>query len=79
MTVSRSVHDAEECQAAMEALLLVAEHDGPTMFARSKGISRKRPQHRAEKQTEPTNSFDDQGWEHDTCSKSLKLHSDRSR
>jgi hypothetical protein len=27
-------HDAEEWQAAMEALLLVAEHEGPTMFAR---------------------------------------------
>jgi hypothetical protein len=27
-------HDAEEWQAAMEAVLLVAEHDGPTMFAR---------------------------------------------
>ena len=26
-------HDADEWQAAMEALLLVAEHDGPTMFA----------------------------------------------
>jgi len=26
--------DAEEWQAAMQALLLVAEHDGPTMFAR---------------------------------------------
>jgi hypothetical protein len=26
--------DADEWQAAMEALLLVAEHDGPTMFAR---------------------------------------------
>jgi hypothetical protein len=26
--------DAEEWQAAMEALLLVAEHDGPTMFSR---------------------------------------------
>jgi hypothetical protein len=26
--------DAEEWQAAMRALLLVAEHDGPTMFAR---------------------------------------------
>jgi hypothetical protein len=25
---------AEEWQAAMQALLLVAEHDGPTMFAR---------------------------------------------
>ncbi len=30
----KSEHDAEEWQAAMEALLLVAEHDGPTMFAR---------------------------------------------
>jgi hypothetical protein len=27
-------HDANEGQAAMEALLLVAEHTGPTMFAR---------------------------------------------
>jgi hypothetical protein len=27
-------HDVEEWQAAMAALLLVAEHDGPTMFAR---------------------------------------------
>lgn len=27
-------HDAEEWQAAMQALLLVSEHDGPTMFAR---------------------------------------------
>ena len=26
--------DAEEWQDAMQALLLVAEHDGPTMFAR---------------------------------------------
>jgi hypothetical protein len=26
--------DAEEWQAAMQALLLVAEHDGPSMFAR---------------------------------------------
>jgi hypothetical protein len=27
-------HDAEEWQAAMQALLLVSEHGGPTMFAR---------------------------------------------
>lgn len=27
-------HDAVEWQAAMEALLFFAEHDGPTMFAR---------------------------------------------
>jgi hypothetical protein len=30
----KSEHDAEEWQAAMGALLLGAEHDGPTMFAR---------------------------------------------
>jgi hypothetical protein len=30
----KTEHDAPEWQAAMEALLLVAEHDGPTMFAR---------------------------------------------
>jgi len=30
----KAEHDAEEWQAAMEALLLVAEHDGPTMLAR---------------------------------------------
>jgi predicted secreted protein len=30
----KAEHDAEEWQAAMEALLLVAEHDGPPMFAR---------------------------------------------
>jgi hypothetical protein len=35
----KAEHDAEPWQAAMEALLLVAEHDGPTMFAR-KGVMR---------------------------------------
>lgn len=30
----KAEHEAKEWQAAMEALLLVAEHDGPTMFAR---------------------------------------------
>jgi hypothetical protein len=30
----KAEHDAEEGQAAMQALLLVAEQDGPTMFAR---------------------------------------------
>ena len=30
----KAEHDAEEWRAAMQALLLVAEHDGPTMFAR---------------------------------------------
>jgi hypothetical protein len=30
----KAEHDAPEWQAAMQALLLVAEHEGPTMFAR---------------------------------------------
>ncbi len=30
----KAEHNAPEWQAAMEALLLVAENDGPTMFAR---------------------------------------------
>lgn len=30
----KAEHDAEEWQAAMQALMLVAEHDGPTMLAR---------------------------------------------
>jgi hypothetical protein len=29
----KAEHDADEWQAAMQALLLVAERDGPTMFA----------------------------------------------
>jgi hypothetical protein len=33
-TLPKAEHDAPEWQAAMEALLLVAERDGPTMFAR---------------------------------------------
>jgi hypothetical protein len=30
----KAEHEAEEWQAAMEALILVATHGGPTMFAR---------------------------------------------
>jgi hypothetical protein len=30
----KAEHDAEEWQAAMQALLLVAKQNGPTMFAR---------------------------------------------
>jgi hypothetical protein len=30
----KAEHDTKEWQATMEALILVAEHDGPTMFAR---------------------------------------------
>jgi hypothetical protein len=32
--LSKAQHDAPEWQAAMQALMLVAEQDGPTMFAR---------------------------------------------
>ncbi len=32
--LSQAKHDAPELQAAMEALILVAEKGGPTMFAR---------------------------------------------
>jgi hypothetical protein len=32
--LSKAEHDAEEWQAVMQALILVAEHGGPTMFAR---------------------------------------------
>lgn len=39
-------HDAEEWQAAMQALLLVAEHDGPEMFARI-GIMRALRRHQS--------------------------------
>jgi bifunctional non-homologous end joining protein LigD len=31
----KAEHDADERQAAMQALLLLAEHDGPPMFARA--------------------------------------------
>jgi hypothetical protein len=41
----KAEHDADEWQAAMQALLLVAEHDGPTMFA---GIGVMRTQQRHE-------------------------------
>ena len=34
MKLPKAEHDADEWQVAMQALLLVVEHDGPTMFAR---------------------------------------------
>jgi hypothetical protein len=43
----KAEYDAEEWLAAMEALLLVAEHDGPTMFARigmMRALNRRRPE-----------------------------------
>jgi hypothetical protein len=42
----KAEHDAEEWLAAMEALLLVAEHNGPTMFARigmMRALNRSKP------------------------------------
>lgn len=44
-TLPKAEHDAPEWQAAMEALLLVAERDGPTMFARI-GMMRALHRHR---------------------------------
>jgi hypothetical protein len=43
----KAEHDTEEWLAAMEALLLVAEHDGPTMFARI-GVMRALHRHKPE-------------------------------
>jgi hypothetical protein len=43
----KAEHDAEEWLDAMKALLLVAEHDGPTMFARI-GMMRALNRRRAE-------------------------------
>ena len=43
----KAEHDAEEWLAAMQALLLVAESDGPTMFARigmMLALNRRRPE-----------------------------------
>jgi hypothetical protein len=34
LKLPKADQDTKEWQAAMQALLLVAEHDGPTMFAR---------------------------------------------
>jgi len=45
------IHDAREWQAAMQALLLVAEQDGPTMFAR---IGVMRALHRLQPKVAPT-------------------------
>jgi hypothetical protein len=59
----KAEHDGEEWQAAMQALLLVADHDGRAMFARigimrHASISRKRDRHRTGKRQSPTGLFD---------------------
>jgi cob(I)alamin adenosyltransferase len=51
-TLPKAEHDAEEWQAAMEALLLVAESGGPTMFARI-GVMRALNRH-AEREFNPS-------------------------
>jgi hypothetical protein len=48
----KAEHDADEWQAAMQALLLVAEHDGPTMFARI-GVMRALHRHQAKAAAAP--------------------------
>ena len=48
----KTEHDAPEWQAAMQALLLVAEHDGPTMFARI-GVMRALHRHQAKPAAAP--------------------------
>ena len=49
----KAEHDAPEGQAAMQALLLVTEHDGPTMFAR---IAMMRALHRHKPKAAPAPS-----------------------
>jgi len=44
--LAKAEHDAPEWQAAMQALLLVAEHGGPTMLARIGVMRALDPHHR---------------------------------
>ena len=46
----KAEHDAPEWQAAMQALIMVAEHDGPTMLAR---VGMMRALHRHEPKAAP--------------------------
>jgi hypothetical protein len=48
----KAEHDAPEWQAAMQALMLVAEYDGPTMFARI-GVMRALHRHQPKGVTAP--------------------------
>jgi hypothetical protein len=48
----KAEHDADEWQAAMQALLLVAEHDGPEMFARI-GVMRALQRHKPKAASAP--------------------------
>jgi len=50
--LSKAEHDAEEWQAAMEALILVAECGGPTRFARI-GVMRVLQRHEAKAASTP--------------------------
>jgi hypothetical protein len=56
----KAEHDAEEWLAAMEALLLVAEHDGPTMFARigmMRALNRSKPALKDEPRRKPAKPY----------------------
>jgi hypothetical protein len=48
----KAEHDADEWQAAIQALLLVAEHDGPEMFARI-GVMRALQRHKPKAASAP--------------------------
>jgi hypothetical protein len=50
--LSKAEHDVPEWQAAMQALLLVAEYDGPTMFARI-GVMRALHRHKPKPASAP--------------------------
>jgi hypothetical protein len=65
MKLPKAEHDAKEWQAAMEALLLVAESGGPTMFARigvMRALNAGKPSHTSCRAASParlTRSFDE--------------------
>ncbi|WP_091894017.1 hypothetical protein [Bradyrhizobium sp. Rc2d] len=53
-------HDAPEWQAAMEALILVAEQGGPTMFARiriMRALNRDKPIQQLEPSRKPAKAY----------------------
>jgi hypothetical protein len=56
----KAEHDAEEWQAAMEALLLVAEHGGPIMLARIgviRALHRNQPRSQSAQRRKHVKSF----------------------
>ncbi|MGV7219647.1 hypothetical protein [Bradyrhizobium sp. UFLA05-112] len=56
----KAVHDAPEWQAAMEALILVAENGGPTMLARigiMRALNRSRPNLKVKPRRKPAKKY----------------------